>query len=123
MVQLLSSFPKYVVAYRAQGQINDDEYQHIVMTRVKEVAEQFGAINFLVLLETDIGNYKFEAFLNYLKVSFEHFSKWNRMAIVSDQGWVRVAYRVLSPLVHGEIKAYEIKDFETAKAWVSSPLD
>jgi len=123
MVELLTDFPPHVAAYRAAGKVNRDEYEAVVMARVDEVAGKFGAINFLVLLETDFENYSAAAFLDYLKVSFEHFSKWNRMAIVTDERWVRKAYDLLSPLVHGVINGYELKQYEEAKQWVSEPLE
>lgn len=122
MVELLADFPPHVAAYRASGIVHKEEYERVVMHRVDEVANQYGKINFLVRLETDMKNYTLLAFLDYLKVSFEHFFQWNRMAIVSDEAWVRTAYSILSPLVHGKIKSYPLSEFETAKEWVSAPL-
>jgi hypothetical protein len=122
MVKLLEGFPPHVAAYEAQGKVDKDEYESIVMKRVDEVAAEYGKINFLVRLETGMENYSITALLKYLEVSFEHFKKWNRMAIVSDQQWVRVIYDTLSPLVPGKIKSYELQEYETAKQWVSGPL-
>lgn len=122
MVELLADFPPHVAAYRASGTVHKDEYEKVVMHRVDEVAAQYGKINFLVRLETDLDNYTLPAFLDYLKVSFEHFSKWNRMAIVSDEAWVRTAYSILSLVVHGKIISYRLDEYEKAKQWVSAPL-
>lgn len=122
MVELLDGFPAHVAAYRAEGKVNDLEYQDVVMQRVDEVAAKFGKVNFLVLLETDFQNYSIPAFLDYLQISFKHFSNWERMAIVTDQKIVEKGYDMLSPFVHGEIRGFEIKDFEVAKTWVSGPL-
>jgi hypothetical protein len=122
MVELLPEFPPHVAAYRASGKVHKEEYEKVVMHRVDEVAAQYGKINFLVRLETDMDNYSLPAFLNYLKVSFEHFTKWNRMAIVSDEAWVRTAYNALSPLVPGKIKSYPLNEYESARQWVSAPL-
>jgi hypothetical protein len=122
MVELLTDLPPHVAAYKASGAIGKEEYEQVVMARVDEVAAKYGRINFLVLLETGMENYSIGAFIDYVKVSFEHFTKWNRMAIVSDQHWVRVAYDTLSYIVHGEIRTYELKDLETAKHWVSGSL-
>lgn len=123
MVELLSDFPPYVAAYKASGAISKEEYEQVVMARVDEVADEYGKINFVVLLETGMENYSIGAFIDYIKVSFEHFTKWNRMAIVTDEQWVRRAYNVLSYLVHGEIRTYQLNDFEVAKEWVSGPLN
>jgi hypothetical protein len=122
MVRLLDGFPPHVAAYEASGAVRKEEYERVVMHRVDEVARQYGHINFLVRLETDFDNYSLAAFLDYLKVSFEHFTKWNRMAIISDERWLRTAYEVLSKLVPGEIRSYRLEDFGTAKEWVSAPL-
>jgi len=123
MVKLMDGFPDHVVAYRAQGKINHAEYEQIIVSRINEVADRYGILNFIVLLETGMEDYSLHAFMDYLKISFKHFKKWSRMAIVSDQRWLRIAYRVLSPLVHGEIRCYVLADFEQAKAWVSGPPD
>jgi hypothetical protein len=123
MVELLKDFPPHVAAYRAAGQVEKEEYEQIVMARVNEIADNYGKINFLVLLETDMQNYTLPAFLDYLKVSFQHFTEWNRMAIVTDQKWVEKAYDALSYLVPGVINGFELKQFEEAKEWVSAPLE
>ncbi|MGE7774193.1 STAS/SEC14 domain-containing protein [Chitinophaga sp. NPDC101104] len=122
MVELLNDFPGHVAAYAARGAVSKEEYRSVVMRRVDEVAKRYGHINFLVRLETDMGNYSIGAFLEYLKVSFEHFLKWERMAIVTDEKWVRTAYKILSSLVHGEIRTYPLTGFLEAKAWVSGPM-
>ncbi|HEY9001564.1 MAG TPA: STAS/SEC14 domain-containing protein [Mucilaginibacter sp.] len=44
--------------------------------------------------------------------------KCERMAIVSNEKWVRRAYEVLRPLFHGQISSYSISEFHTAKEWV-----
>lgn len=122
MVELLKDFPPHVAAYKAWGKVNKEEYEQVVMARVDEVADQFGKINFLVRLETDFENYSLPAFRDYLKVSFEHFFKWERMAIVTDETWVRKTYDLLSPLVHGEVRGYTLNQLDEAKEWVSGPL-
>ncbi|MFC3199705.1 STAS/SEC14 domain-containing protein [Parapedobacter deserti] len=123
MVTLMTDFPDHVVAYRAAGEVKKAEYENVVMARVDEVAARYGNINFVILMETGMENYSLAAFLDYLKISFKHFSRWNRMAIVSDQRWLRTAYKALSPLVHGEIRCYALDDFQSAKEWVSMPLE
>ncbi len=122
MVKLLEDFPPHVAAYVAAGAVSKEEYERIVMARVNEVAEKYGKINFLVKLETDFTNYSIGAFMDYVKISFQHFFKWERMAIVSDELWDRTCYDLLSPLVHGEVKGFKLEDFEEAEKWVSGPL-
>ncbi|WP_413293812.1 STAS/SEC14 domain-containing protein [Bdellovibrio sp. HCB185ZH] len=121
MVELLTDFPPYVVAYRASGKVDKDEYENVVIRRVNEVANKYDAINFIVKLETGMQNYSAAALVDYVLISFKHIRKWNRMAIVSDQAIVRMFYDLLSPLVPGKVVGFKLEDFETAKQWVSEP--
>lgn len=122
MIELLKDFPDYVAAYKATGMVNSGEYERIVMSRVDEVASKFDGINFLVKLETGVEEYSLKSVLDYLKISFKHIHRWNRMAIVSDQETVREFYDALSPLVPGKVAGFELDEFDKAKAWVSEPF-
>ncbi|WP_373999291.1 STAS/SEC14 domain-containing protein [Bdellovibrio bacteriovorus] len=122
MVELLENFPSYVVAYKASGIVDADEYEKIVMKRVDEVAQKYDAINLIVRLETGMQNYTLNALLDYLKISFKHIRRWNRMAIVSDQKTVRLFYDALSPLVPGKVQGFTLDDYDKAAAWVSEPF-
>lgn len=122
MVELLPGFPPHVAAYKAAGAVSKEEYEAVVIKRVNEVAAQYGRINFLVRLETRFMNYSVAALADYVKISFRHFFKWERMAIVSDEAWVRKGYDLLSPLVHGKVRGYTLAEYEEAKEWVSGAL-
>lgn len=122
MVELLPGYPDHVVAYKATGIVNENEYSAVVMERVDEVACRYPKINFIVVLRTDFENYSFSAFVDYLIISFEHFGKWNRMAIVTNENWVRFAYRLINFFVPGKIKCFTIIQLKKAKQWVSTDL-
>lgn len=119
MVQLLEDFPPHVAAYRARGKVNADEYRNIVMRRIDEVADAYGKVDFLVLLETGFQNYSPGAFINYFIISFRHFTRWRRMAIVTDQAWLGRLYECIGLVVPGTIKSYPLQRFREAKQWVS----
>ncbi len=67
MVELLTDFPPHVAAYRASDTVHKEEYEQVVMARVDGVAAKYGNINLLVLLQTDMDNYSFTAFIDYAK--------------------------------------------------------
>jgi hypothetical protein len=123
MVQLITDLPEHVAAYRASGAISKEEYDDVVIRRVEEVAAHFDQINFLVLLETGFDNYSLGAFMDYIKVSFEHFTQWNRMAIVTDEEVVRSGYHTLGHFVHGEIRTFPLSEYQIARDWVSAPFE
>ncbi|HEY9177210.1 MAG TPA: STAS/SEC14 domain-containing protein [Flavipsychrobacter sp.] len=119
MVELLDGFPSHVAAYRARGRVHADEYRQVVMRRIDEVAAAYGKVDFLVLLETGFQNYSPGAFVNYCVISFKHFTRWRRMAIVTDQAWLGHLYECIGLVVPGTIRSYPIDRFPEAKQWVS----
>lgn len=121
MVELLNDFPPYVAAYKATGQVSKEEYEQVVMARINEVARQYGKINFLVLMATDVSDYSFGSLVDYVKMTFNHFKEWNRLAVVSDAQWVNKVYEALGGLVYGKVKSFRINEYEEARQWISEP--
>ena len=123
MVELLNDFPPYVAAYKATGHVNKYEYEQVVMAKISEVAAQYGKINFLVLMETDVWDYSFGSLVDYVKMTFGHFKQWNRLAVVSNEQWVNKVYETLGGLVYGKVKSFTINQYEEAKQWISQPIE
>ena len=48
-----------------------------------------------------------------------HATSFERVAVVTDEDWVRPALRALSFLLPGKAKAFRVRDLESAKAWVA----
>ena len=49
-----------------------------------------------------------------------HASSFDRVAVVSDEDWMRPALRALSFMVPGKAKGFRVRDLEDAKAWLAA---
>jgi hypothetical protein len=52
-----------------------------------------------------------------------HATSFERVAVVSDEDWIRPAVRALSALLPGKAKAFRVHDLATAKQWLAAGLD
>lgn len=84
MLQIMSDVPAHVVGVRALGKVTQDDYERSLVPALEQAAKSYGKINFLMVLETDLGNFSYGAWMQDAKISLKHFAKWNRIAIVSD---------------------------------------
>jgi hypothetical protein len=50
---------------------------------------------------------------------FRHASSFDRVAVVSDEDWMRPALRALSFLLPGKARAFPVHDLARAKQWLS----
>ena len=48
-----------------------------------------------------------------------HATSFERVAVVSDEDWMRPALRSLSFLLPGKARAFHVHELEDAKAWVA----
>lgn len=122
MLQHLTDTPPYVAGFKGTGKITWDDFKHVAAPVIDQVAENYKKINFLMVLETDIGNMTAGAWTQDMLTGIKHLSKWNRMAIVSDQENVRTLSEASGKIMPGEVKAYPLSQLEAAKAWVSAEV-
>ena len=52
-----------------------------------------------------------------------HASSFERIAVVSDEDWVRPALRALSVFMPGKAKGFRVRELAEAKAWLAAESD
>jgi SpoIIAA-like len=52
-----------------------------------------------------------------------HALSFDRVAVVSDEDWLRPGLRALSFLLPGKAKGFRVRDLEEAKAWLAAEPD
>jgi hypothetical protein len=123
MLQLMNDVPANVVGVRAVGNVTKEDYEQVLLPAIENVVKEFGEINYLMVLETDIGNITYGAWMQDAKMSLKNFARWNRIAIVTDQKVVEKLSYVFNYLSPADAKGFPVSDFEIAKGWVSAPKD
>ena len=123
MLQIMKDLPQHVVGVRAVGNVNKDDYDQTLVPAIEKVAKEYGEINFLMLLETDIGNFTYGAWKQDAKLSLKHFAKWNKIAIVTDQKVIEKISQIFNFVSPAQAKGFPVSDVELAKAWVAAPKE
>ena len=120
MIQKLSGVADYVAGFSVSGKVTRDDYETVVVPEVDKIVKQHGHIHFLLVLNTDVGNFTPGAWMKDALLGVKHLSKWKKMAIVSDQKGVEKITDIISPVIPGESKGFSLDELEQAKTWVSS---
>ncbi|MVN20368.1 SpoIIAA family protein [Mucilaginibacter arboris] len=119
MIEVMTDVPANVVGFRATGKVEKTDYDQTVVPELNKHVSKNGEINFLLVLKTDVGNYSLGAVAADLKEGVKHFTKWHRMAIVTDQKGLEKFSDLASFALPGESKGFELAELEEAKKWVS----
>ena len=71
------------------------------------------------VLETDVKNFTAGAWWQDFKLGIKNFTKWNKVAIVSDQKGVQLFSDVFRFFIPGTSKGFALGELTEAVEWVS----
>ena len=112
------SSPDNVVAFRAIGEITQEDYKSVVAPAVEDLVHRINEINFLFVIDTDIENFTAAAWMQDAMIGLKNFGKWNRSAIVTDSERAISFTNGFSYIVPGEFRGYKKEAFYEALNWV-----
>lgn len=111
-----------IVAFRALAEVTKDDFQEVVVPSIDKLVKRIDEINFLLVLDTDIGNFTSGAWLQDILVGLKHLGKWNRAAIVSDSDEIISFTNGFSYVVPGEFRGFKKLDFNKALNWAEGNI-
>ncbi|WP_336690336.1 MULTISPECIES: STAS/SEC14 domain-containing protein [unclassified Chryseobacterium] len=117
MITIIPEAPENVAAFNATGEVTKEDFENLVFPRVKAKIEQFGELNYLMYLDTDLDNFTAGAWLEDALLGLKNLTKWNRAAILTDNQHVQNFTEIFSVLMPGEFKSFPKGNLYNALYW------
>ncbi len=121
MIEQIQDVPANMVAFRSSGQVTKDDFD-VVFDKVKQLVQNTGTLNYLLLLENSPADFTAGAWLQDALLGIRNITKWNRAAIVTDSENVVVFTDAFSKLMPGEFKGFYKDEFLTAVDWTAGKI-
>ena len=122
MIERLADLPPYVVGLKAVGEVTQEDYDNVVLPAVNKVTKEYEGLSFLMVLETDIKNITFGAWMRDAWISLKEYAHWKRVAVVTDQKVAATLNNSLRYVFPGESKSFSFDELEQARTWVTEAL-
>ena len=119
MIKQLENLPENMVGFSAEGDVTEEDYENSVLPACKRVVEKTGTLNFMLVLNTDVKNFTYGAWMQDAYLGIKNLFKWNHVAIVTDKDGIRKLTDIMSVFVPGEFKGFEHSELQDAIDWVS----
>jgi hypothetical protein len=119
MLKQMPDMPAGTLGFEAIGEVDDDDFEDTVEPVLRREIAAGRAIRMLYLLGPELREYEGDALADEVKFAARHAGSYERVAVVSDQDWLRPALRVLSALVPGQLRAFPLGELPQAKEWVA----
>jgi len=118
MFEIMGGLPAGVVGVRAVGKVTGEDYERILDPAVEAALKATGSIRILFELGPDFTEYTPDAMLHDSEEYAHTWRHCERMAVVTDVGWVRSAVGLFRHAMPDSMKLYSMAELDAAKAWV-----
>ena len=119
MLRQINDMPAGTIGYEAVGEVEDDDWEDAVEPVLRAEIADGKKVRLLYLIGPQAREVEGEAMAADSGFRARYATSFERVAVVSDEDWMRPAMRALSFLLPGKAKAFRVAELEAAKAWVA----
>ena len=120
MIKILNEFPETTVAVACEGQVTRADYEKILIPRVNDALARHGKLRLYYEMGPAFSGIDAGAVWEDTKRGLEHLSRWEKMALVTDVQWVRLAVGAFRFLMPGRLRLFNTSQTEEARAWIKA---
>jgi hypothetical protein len=118
MIERIPDLPDNVLGFRASGEVSSDDYKNVVVPAVEAASKTNEKLRLLYVIPDDCSGFSVKSMWDDTKVVIGHVKQLEKIALVSDQEWLRDSTNLLGELMPGEVKAFPMEEEAAAGAWM-----
>ncbi|MDB5201010.1 MAG: hypothetical protein JWQ27_419 [Ferruginibacter sp.] len=119
MLSRIPDLPPFVLGVRAIGEVTAADLEHTLVPGLQQLVDKYDAIHYLLVLDTAVGNFTSGAWLQDMKVGIKHFTKWKKIAVVTEQAGVEKFTDIFSLVAPGTSRGFTHAQMSEAIQWIS----
>ena len=119
MLQRMIEMPAGTIGFEAIGEVEDDDWERSVEPLLRSEIAAGRKVRLLYLLGPESRDVEGDALKADTGFRARHATSFERVAVVSDEDWIRPALRALSFLLPGKAKGFHVHELPEAKTWLS----
>jgi SpoIIAA-like len=120
MLREMTDVPAGAIGFEAVGEVEDDDWERAVEPVLRREIAGGRNLRLLYVLGPAARDVEGDAMKADTEFRARHASSFERVAVVSDEDWMRPALRALSFLVPGKAKGFRVSELDEAKAWLAA---
>lgn len=119
MLRRIDAMPPDTIGFEAGGEVEDDDWEDVAEPVLREALAKGAKLRVLYLLGPGVREVEGDAVGAGARFQARHASSFERVAVVSDEDWLRPALATLSFLLPGKAKGFRVAELAGAKAWLA----
>jgi stage II sporulation SpoAA-like protein len=119
MIELIKELPDNVIGIVARGRVTNEECDDILRPAMEKSLRRHNKVR----LYYEVGSRFPGAGWDDLDIAIDHLPQWERIAVVTDTGWVRQTVNALRFLLASEVRVFTNLEAEEGRAWIASSAE
>ena len=120
MIETLKDFPADAVAVRCSGFVSKADYDQVLVPAVERALETSERIRLYYEVAPDFALITPAAMWEDFRVGTQHWTRWKRIAVVTDVAWIRQLVVMFGFLLPGAVRVFGLAEAAEARAWLVS---
>ncbi len=120
MIEIIKDLPPNVLGIRAEGRVTAQDYEHIVVPAVEASLKGRDKIRLYYELGSEFEAIDPGAIVEDTKIGVRDLPHWEKLAVVTDVEWIKLAVRAFAFLIHGKVRIFPVLEAGIAREWISA---
>lgn len=120
MIEMIPGLPDNVVGFVAKGEVTRADYENTLDPEVERALQKHDKIRLLYVLGADFTGVTAGAMWADGAIGMKHFTRWDRIAVVSDKDWIRHTIESIGWLLPAKVRTFHVSEEADASEWITS---
>jgi hypothetical protein len=119
MLKIINDLPENVLGIEGEDEITGSDYETVLVPAVEEKLKTNKKINLLYHLGSNFTGFDLKAMIDDAGIGIQHFSDWDRIALVSDHQLINIFAKFFGYFLSGRVRVFKNAELKVAKEWIA----
>lgn len=122
-IELVPALPDDVLGFVAKGELHRSDYRSVIDPVIQDALSRHDKISVLYVLGVDFEGFSGGAIWADSEIGMGHLGRFRRIAVVTDQAWIRHSVGLFGHLMPGEVRVFSVAEEPDASEWLTTSAD
>ncbi len=111
-----------LIDVRMSDKVVSADYENTLIPAIETALSEHDSVRMLVIAGEDFEGFDLGAAWADTKLGLSHWKGFDRIAVVTDAGWMRNSIRLAAPVLPCPVQVFSVADCEEARRWLRESL-
>jgi hypothetical protein len=118
MIEVVKDLPGNAIGFICHGHVTANDYKTTLVPHVEKALRENDKVRLYYETAADFTGIDPAAMWEDTKVGFGHFSRWERIAVVTDVEWIRHMVGLFGFVFAGQLRVFPSTQAQPARDWI-----